>query len=621
MSEPWAKIDPATTAACTKSLHDGGYVACSDVHGAESHCEAIYDQMEKRCVDKDRFWPVQSSVCCREKKEGGGWECLDLNVNHASADCMYKHDHDDKAWMPYDCNCCCACFARGTVVATPDGHRAIETLTEGALVLAAHPSGEAPGGLVWEPTKVTFSSGTSQGTNHSMVYLAFHEGEQKPRDLICSADQVLMLADGKLTRASRLHRGDQLVTQDGAPVQIHTIAIGEYDGGVHHIGTAALNDLAGQHLIVAGGVVAGDYYLQLNFDSLGDEYKVADHAQRSDIWNSTYQEQHATGSGAQTRMVFGEQPAAVNGPTGLFTVYGTGDESYGDLSASLFTTEQAADVAKNGHQVPLGHTPSRARVEHIFRRLAGFYPDIEFYLDWARTEPNTYAVRTLGRKFVIVTGGLARLQELSYNGCFLAIAHAIGRFLETKPLGRDGFSGTGAADWNAFALVRSDFWFPGTAPNSMELYREYKTLLELIDSAHAGGDPDDPVNHPSVECRLECVSAAIFGGGVSACAGGNPPIPVSLEEAKATSATRIVLFLNETVSAESAAITDNYALTPHAQVTKAELVPQSLPCQIILTTQLDGAKTYSITIHGLKSSLYGADVDPEHDTAQFTSPG
>nr|WP_237108226.1 Hint domain-containing protein [Nonomuraea sp. MG754425] len=579
---------------------------------------------QESCPGKAEFSPVSSLVCCQETEDGKPVRCVTDNFYTAAKDCTNRAKQD-KTWSGETCYCCCSCFARGTPIATPSGNQAIETLAEGALVLAAQPSASAPGGLVWEPTKVTFSSGTTQGTSPSVVYLAFHEDEDQPRDLICSTDQVFMLADGKLIRAARLHRGDRLITKDGNPVQIHTIAIGEYNGGVHHIGTAAFDDLTGQHLIVAGGVVAGDYYLQLNFDRLDDEHKVADHAQRPDIWSAAYQEQHAVGNDTQTRMIFGYGPAdrpdaALVAQTGLFTVYGAGEEPYGDLVAALFTAEQAADVRKNGQQVRFNNPIPQDEVQNIFRRLAGFYPDIEFYLDWERMEPNAYAVRKFGRKFVIVTGGLARLKELSYNGLFLCVAHAIARFSGIKPIGQDGFSGAGAADWGAFVGVRANFWWANTGPKVLDLYNEYESLFKLIDPAHAGGDPNDPINHPSVECRLGCVSAAIFGGPVGECAGGDAPIKVALEEAQATSDTRIVLTLNERVTAESAAVTGNYVLTPAAEITKAELDGQPLPCRVTLTTQLDKGKTYSVKIHGLESLMFSASVDPEHDTKQFTSP-
>jgi hypothetical protein len=149
------------------------------------------------------------------------------------------------------------CTAYGTKIATPDGDKSMETFQTGDPVLVADNN------LNWSTGKVVFSAGTGAGSSQpAMVYI--HFGEKG--SLIVSPDQLFRIPNGKYKRAARLVPGtDSLVAKDGSPAAICQVAIGHYTGGVHHISNDA--EFAGTpdgHLLLAEGVVIGDFTLQIN---------------------------------------------------------------------------------------------------------------------------------------------------------------------------------------------------------------------------------------------------------------------------------------------------------------------------------------------------------------------
>ena len=78
-------------------------------------------------------------------------------------------------------------------------------------------------------------------------------------------NRPFLLHDGKLKRASKLVPGkDQLVRPDGTAVPITGMEAHVPTRGVHQIAmsTGPATELAG-HLVVANGVVCGDYALEL----------------------------------------------------------------------------------------------------------------------------------------------------------------------------------------------------------------------------------------------------------------------------------------------------------------------------------------------------------------------
>ena len=76
-----------------------------------------------------------------------------------------------------------------------------------------------------------------------------------------------MKMDGTMTRALKLMPGDQLMSADGSPDTVTSVAVGSYAKSIHHISTSSgpATGVDG-HLIIVNGIVAGDFALQVSQD-------------------------------------------------------------------------------------------------------------------------------------------------------------------------------------------------------------------------------------------------------------------------------------------------------------------------------------------------------------------
>jgi hypothetical protein len=150
-------------------------------------------------------------------------------------------------------------LAGNTPIAMPDGFIAIGELVDGDRVSAGS---LRDGALSFEPADVVFSAGTGVQGESLMVYLVFGDD----RSLVASYNQVFMLADGTLTTGARLVAGHDLMGEDGRPVPIASVHDGRFSGSVHHIvvTNTAFDGSSDGHLLVAEGVVVGDYLMELH---------------------------------------------------------------------------------------------------------------------------------------------------------------------------------------------------------------------------------------------------------------------------------------------------------------------------------------------------------------------
>jgi len=142
-------------------------------------------------------------------------------------------------------------FAYGTSITTPNGTTSIEQLTQGDTVSAWTPDGVVP-------KEVIFSSGTPGGFPASGIFfLEFGEGS-----LIVTRDQPFVLAGNKVKKTNQLKPGDQLLKADGQTLMLEMISTGQWDRGLH--GFAIDNSgRSGTHLIIANGIVCGDYVMEM----------------------------------------------------------------------------------------------------------------------------------------------------------------------------------------------------------------------------------------------------------------------------------------------------------------------------------------------------------------------
>lgn len=602
---------------CIQKLNGTGLTPACEVltNPALYHCndlQQISPVVHQFCADVQQYYaPVQALLCINHDNAGNpiAWQYFPPKTLAKSCAALGGN------WYVDNCYCCCSCFAYDTKVAVPGGTEPIQFIPVGAKVLTATvgAGGGAPK-LAWSPTEVTFSAGVAGGDNPFMVYIAHDDS-----DLICTPDQVFMLADGKLTTAAKLVPGDQLVDQDGKPVQIHTVSIGDFKGGVHHIGTTGKfsGDING-HLILAGGVVSGDYLLQVSFDGVDDALKADDHDDRPEIGSDDYQKANSGVKAATAQVVFstrsdGAQPNQLQLHSGKFKFYRQGGMSLGSHLAALLTDDQSTSLLENTQQLPLSNTVPKSEISNIFAIMRGFYPGYVFYLDWYRMEPNVYAVEQYGEKIVVVTGGLARTIGLSYEGLAMAVAHGLARFMGLPPRNPDGFIGAGAADYYAFGIISRSIWFGNNwVKPTMAAFNQLDKVLSLIAAGPAAGDPNDPIEHPSIECRLEAMQSGFAAGALPTCCGGPQPALIGVEQAQAEP-DGVALTLSIAPTSDTAVNSANYTFNPAATIKAVKIDPVK-DFIIHVAADLKAGTAYTVTIANLMT-LVGDGVDPAHASA------
>jgi hypothetical protein len=158
-----------------------------------------------------------------------------------------------------NCFCCCGEQASGQWNAVhEDESRPLAAFVEGDTVYVA-----ADGSLKkWEERPVAFK-GSAPVAAGVMVRVRFRRGEQDEA-VLAHRDQPFRLPDRTLRRAGELVAGvDSLVEADGTPVPVLALEDAP-EGQAHHLATSrAPAASVDGHLVLANGVVAGDYALQL----------------------------------------------------------------------------------------------------------------------------------------------------------------------------------------------------------------------------------------------------------------------------------------------------------------------------------------------------------------------
>lgn len=430
-----------------------------------------------------------------------------------------------------DCSCFgeCSemCLGNDTLIATPNGDKSIYMISVGEQVLVAS-VGSTSGKIEvnWSTAMVNYSLGTGYGHQPIMVYL--YLSGKGDNELICNMDQPFLLADGRYTTAEKLFPGQQLVDKDGDRVTIKLVSLGSYNGGVHHISTNSLWQKSPDgHLLLAGGVVAGDYTLQLHFDQLPDSMKEDNYAAKPSLGTPEYEAAYTSvikrsgpffefvGANSESKDVGRRQMVS-----GLFKTYCVKTSNLPFEPQALFTPAQATDICKNSSQTPLSNPIPLAKFKTVKDQLSGFYPDIDFYYDVLESKPNVYAFEAYGRKIVQVSGGLARIEGFNYEGLYMAIAHGVACFYGGNPKNSFGYSSVGQADWYAFSVVSRLCWIGEPHLSYVKAAMDqWKFIFDLVSPENAKGNSQDPLNDPSLDCRFQTIQTAAAGGALPKCAG------------------------------------------------------------------------------------------------------
>ncbi|MFI1577584.1 hypothetical protein [Embleya sp. NPDC020630] len=509
-----------TESLCKENIQSVGEEPCSAVTGYRpGDCAPVMEQFREYCLAKGGAFPYPIFYC----------QLPDNSAKFFADVRTHKSECAKLGGEMGVCACCCGSGAQATMIAlSAERQEKADSIAKGEQALTGSLTDD--GTVAWAPAPVTFSDGAAGAAHLNSVHLSFGHPDDPAAELVCSTDQPILLADGTLVQASQVQVRDRLMGADGQPVPVRSVAIGEYSGGVHHLGIGRSSEPGEGHLVQAAGIVIGDYYLQLQPGLLAGHW--ADDAQRPHIWDDAY----ARDNSAEQRGVSyvfgtpgcGSETVLAEGKFSVFT--GPADYTGTDVAA-LFTSAQANDIRTQGAQLSPGIVAPKSIVESVFSHLRGFYPDIDFHLDWDQPEPDVYAVRRHGRKIVVVTGGLARTQRgndtatvLGFEGMVMAVGHGAERFSRTAPLNTHGFATTGAADYRAFQELAQRFWPGGSSwlANATAAERQFGALFDLVAAPNAQGSPDPAADEPSLDCRRRCIAFADTRG-IPECAGGHRP--------------------------------------------------------------------------------------------------
>ncbi|MGF7037633.1 hypothetical protein M2273_000867 [Mucilaginibacter lappiensis] len=604
---------------CLQRIKDKGRLPCDEL-GLPYHCDTLTGvdgDYHDECVEAGIiYFQVKVSTC---------WNPVTNQFRYFPpatyfAECN-KLISQDKNWQQSWCWCCCACFAKDTLVAVPGGYAEIYTIPVGAKVLT-----RGVDETDWSESLVKFSMGTGDGPQAFMVYIGF--GNNVAKDLICTQEQPFLLSNGKFTTAGKLTPGMELVDKDGKPVEIRSASLGTYTGAVHHIATANLwKDSPDGHLILTGGVVAGDFDMQIKFGSLPNSLKNDPENVHPLIGTKAYDTAVSGISNlakpSNTHFEFVHKQTKGDGEvskklgSGSFKTYSRITSVVPHGAQALLTQKQAEDILKNGRQVPFSDPTPKYFFDIASAQLSGFYKDIVFYLDVFDVLPNVYAFEAYGKKIVQVSGGLARLIDFNFEGLLMAMAHGVGCFYGGEPKISGGYSAVGQADRFAFGKVTSMLWLGDPAFGYINAsILQWMALFKLIDKDNWGGT--NPLTDPSIDCRELVIQSAPFGGGLPPCAGGTPPKLIQLQVAQALTLDKVELIFNVAIDPSTADKVSNYIFSPDVKVLEAKRSTEK-DFVVELSVKLEAENSYEVTAKNLKSAL-GTGMDPAHSTAGFVAP-
>lgn len=150
-------------------------------------------------------------------------------------------------------------FAYGTKIKRADGSmRKIEEIAVGDQITSLAENSKM-GDIETDKSKIQFSMGSRSG-RMMLVYLEFANNNK----LLVTMDQIFPLADGTFKKALELWPNhDELISEDGKPIEIKGSSFGPFDGGLHNIASDSNMNLS--NLFIAEGIWVGSYKSQIYY--------------------------------------------------------------------------------------------------------------------------------------------------------------------------------------------------------------------------------------------------------------------------------------------------------------------------------------------------------------------
>ena len=417
--------------------------------------------------------------------------------------------------------------------------------------------------------------------------------------LLVNGDQPFLMKDRTLKLAKYLRPGvDQLLTADGSTTPIRSMEVGMFAKGIHHIATsrAPAKSMDG-HLLLANGIVVGDYAIQRGISG-GQAAGIEDVHQEQPVFGTR---EYAK---ANAHLVTTPFAAYATAP-GPEQAGGNFESGHPDKSSfipphalSFITRAQAEELLNTAPIYPASKNAAEPDVRYLFQLFGAFFPDITFYYDQHAVLPNVYGFEQYGRSFVVVTLGWTLLEGLYFQGIAMAIAHAVNALTQKTP--SDGTSPVAVADFNIYPVFLSLFY---RAPDAVKHYnlglRQVKTVFGYIKDNPTGDDID-------LDCRIRTLGNSINALPLPNCAGGPPDPALELVSVTAAQGPKgkspvVSISFNLDVDETTATAAGNYLFDPDVVVYSAT-IDSGDKKKVNLSAEIETDTPYNMVATGVLSA-------------------
>jgi hypothetical protein len=444
-----------------------------------------------------------------------------------------------------------------------------------------------------------------------MVSLQYQSGEELPQLLICTEDQLLLNVDKLLVPAGVIRGGDKLITASGDEVTVLFAVSGDYQGGVHHISVGTFdNSTIEGHLLNTNGIVSADFSVQLSniTGEIDPALMIADLNTRLKVGTEEYEKQYSNSRAAE----FVADPK--QWPQGFTAINRTSLVNIPPGAYGYLTDEQSQELLDS--DAPKRDYTSQTAiyyVDFLFQQFQGFFPDTVYILDWDNPRPNAYSWLQSRQRFIVMTGGLARLYALNLEGMAMIISHHLATFYGKDMPNGIGVECVGPADYYGLQNIYRYVWRENYFRNSFPLaYQQVEKMFSYI--THSSGGTDK-CNNPGLDCRLLTLQAAAASAVVPPCADPTHMNDFQVVEAVPSSGEVRVVF-NHNLNVDTAETKENYTISPTVEVQSAVLDTGDA---VILSAAIDPGVAYTLTVENVLSAD-GELLMEGGNTAQFELP-
>ncbi|MBB6498859.1 hypothetical protein [Pedobacter cryoconitis] len=490
------------------------------------------------------------------------------------------------------CYCCCSCYTLNTPIeATKGEFILIQNINAGDSILTAGVD------LKWTPGIVKARSGDIHKSMIPGLYLVRYQmtGESELRDLLVTADHLfLMHSTRQLKKVQHLIPGNKLTAADGSYAEVQFVAHGEYDTAIQSInmkGDFNGKDLTG-HLINANGIVSTDYAVQAYYEThnLTDSirFNFSNEAKVFDVGSPEYSEQFPS----KLRDEFLSDPTLW--PKG----FSPKREPLINIPANakgFVNADQALDIYNNATFNAYSNGVPRESINRLFKMFSGYDNNITYLLDWNNEEVNAFTWTMGNQKYLLLTGGLARIQELYVSGWALIIADMVMHLQVNKCVAEVDY-----ASLDVLRAILPNSMYGETAPSGITQIKDI--LFSKISKKNAGGNPGDICDDPSIECRIQSFWNGLSFFPAPTC--GTPPDQYFylVKGYSSIDLKTVNVVFDKPVDPASATSLVNYNIEPGV-VISAAVVSVSEPGTVILTVSgIAAASKYILSVTNVTSA-------------------